>query len=105
METVEECLKNGSVDQALQAQENSTVAPATPHNWCTTCEKDFGSVRAFDRHRVGKYQYSAEHPDGRRCLSTNEMSQDEFVLNSRGVWSLKSSLESAKKFDQNASER
>jgi hypothetical protein len=45
------------------------------HCLCSACGKDFGGVRAFDLHRVGKhaYSYSPERPDGRRCLSEQEM--------------------------------
>ena len=44
-------------------------------NLCRTCGEDFGSVRAFDAHRLGRheYLYSDEQPDGRRCLSVEEM--------------------------------
>jgi hypothetical protein len=58
-------------------------------NFCTSCGMDFGSVVAFDAHRVGKhaYEYSPEHPDGRRCLTPKEMSEKKFKLNRRGAWS------------------
>jgi hypothetical protein len=56
---------------------------------CSSCGKRFGGVVAFDAHRVGKhaYTYSPEHPDGRRCLSANEMREHQFKLNKRGAWS------------------
>jgi hypothetical protein len=58
-------------------------------NLCTVCGKDFGGVVAFDAHRVGNYayDYSPQHPDGRRCLTENEMLEKKFKLNSRGAWS------------------
>jgi hypothetical protein len=58
-------------------------------NLCTSCGKDFGGVVVFDAHRVGKhaYDYSPEHPDGRRCLTTKEMREKKFKLNQRGAWS------------------
>jgi hypothetical protein len=51
--------------------------------------RDFGSVVAFDAHRVGKhaYDYSPKHPDGRRCLTKKEMRDKNFKLNKRGAWS------------------
>lgn len=75
-------------------------------NVCTTCNKDFGSVEAFDAHRVGAYlqkgssEYTGDagdwtHSQGRRCLTTEEM-EEKFILNSRGTWSLKKSLERAR---------
>jgi hypothetical protein len=58
-------------------------------NICPSCGKDFGGVVAFDAHRVGKHQYdySAEHPDGRRCLTEDEMLRKGFGTNTRGAWS------------------
>jgi hypothetical protein len=63
-------------------------------NLCTAFGHDFGSVTAFDKHRVGKhsYDYSGHRPDGRRCLTESElmalgMSQDSlgrYRLPSRG---------------------
>lgn len=45
-------------------------------NYCRSCNRDFGSLTAFDAHRVGKheYDYSEERPDGRRCLDADELS-------------------------------
>jgi hypothetical protein len=62
---------------------------------CTTCGEEFGSVTAFDAHRVGKHAhpFSSERPDGRRCLSPAEMSTRGFKKNSRGRWSLSSYIE------------
>jgi hypothetical protein len=56
---------------------------------CSACGKDFGGVRAFDLHRVGKheYDYNPDHPDGRRCLSEQEMLARGMYLNESGRWS------------------
>jgi hypothetical protein len=65
-------------------------------NVCGACGLDFGSVPAFDAHRVGKhaYLYSEQRPDGRRCLTEQEMySSPKFAKNERGRWSLARSLE------------
>jgi hypothetical protein len=58
-------------------------------NTCSACGEDFGGIVAFDAHRVGKhaYDYSTQHPDGRRCLTQKEMLEKSFKLNSRGAWS------------------
>jgi hypothetical protein len=55
---------------------------------CTTCKEDFGGVTAFDLHRVGKHEYlfSEEHPDGRRCLSSEEMLEKKMKLDKYGRW-------------------
>lgn len=69
-------------------------------NLCRSCGEDFGSVSAFDAHRIGKhdYLYSDEHPDGRRCLSVEEMeSSERFTRNGRDRWSLAGHLEDARK--------
>jgi hypothetical protein len=69
---------------------NCHERPGKPDvNFCTSCGKDFGGVVAFDEHRVGRHQYdySPNHPDGRRCLSTHEMVKKQFRLNTRGAWS------------------
>jgi hypothetical protein len=44
-------------------------------NLCRTCGQDFGSLGAFDSHRVGSYavDFSLEHPEGRRCLDVDEL--------------------------------
>jgi hypothetical protein len=77
-------------------------------NLCTTCGEDFGSVEAFDAHRVGSYpqrgpsEYEGSIEDwtpgrGRRCLTAEEMENGsfrgrQFVRNSRGRWSLEKRL-------------
>lgn len=77
-------------------------------NFCRSCQQDFGSVRAFDAHRVGKHAYSVSkglrmtppREDGRRCLSASEiaMAASErglpvFVRGRRGAWSLARDVE------------
>jgi hypothetical protein len=50
-------------------------------SFCTTCGHDFSGDRMFDRHRVGKHDYtyteglrmSPPREDGRRCLTPEEM--------------------------------
>jgi hypothetical protein len=51
--------------------------------------QDFGGVHAFDLHRVGKHEHlhSDEHPDGRRCLSEDEMLDLGMYLNAQRRWS------------------
>jgi len=48
---------------------------AKPRNQCGACGEDFAGISLFDRHRVGKhaFDFSPEHPDGRRCLTADEM--------------------------------
>jgi hypothetical protein len=58
-------------------------------NLCRGCNRDFGSVSAFDAHRVGTHAYTfseglKQNPpreNGRRCLDVEEMPdwhQDKF---------------------------
>jgi hypothetical protein len=63
--------------------------PAKILNFCRTCGQDFGGVRAFDLHRVGThaYDYSTSRPDGRRCLTTDEMLARGLYPNATGRWS------------------
>lgn len=57
-------------------------------NECGSCKRDFGSVTAFDMHRVGKHEYlaDAEHPDGRRCLTPEEMVERGMREDKNGRW-------------------
>lgn len=57
-------------------------------NLCTVCGEDFGSVGAFEAHRVGAHMYtfSAEHPDGRRCLTTEELLRNGWRRDGSGRW-------------------
>jgi hypothetical protein len=78
-------------------------------NLCTACGEDFGSLEAFDAHRVGSYpqrgpsefigsieEWTPEK--GRRCLTVEEMESGsfrgrQFVRNGRGRWSLERRLD------------
>lgn len=72
-------------------------------NVCGACRQDFGSVAAFDAHRVGVHAYTYSEganmdpirEDGRRCLAVWEMAANGsgFLRNGRGAWSLARSLE------------
>ena len=61
---------------------------------CTACGEDFGSVGAFDAHRVGKHAYDfaegldMEPPreDGRRCLDAGELVAAGWHKDKRGRW-------------------
>jgi hypothetical protein len=58
-------------------------------NVCGACSRDFSSVKMFDFHRVGRHEhlFSESHPEGRRCLSVDEMTSRGWVSNSGGRWS------------------
>ena len=77
-------------------------------NLCTSCHLDFGSVSAFDAHRVGVHEYTfaegarMEPPrwDGRRCLAESELAEavdrrgrPRFTKNARGKWSVARDVE------------
>ena len=68
-------------------------------NVCGACGLDFGSVKAFDAHRVGVHEYTFEQGmamipprhNGRRCLTEDEIATSEqprFARNAYGRWSL-----------------
>ena len=64
-------------------------------NQCSGCGENFNSVTMFDKHRVGKHEYtfaegqaiSSMIIDGRRCLDTDEMDQKGWSRNIHGKWS------------------
>ena len=66
----------------------------TPANGCSGCGQDFTSTSLFDRHRVGRCEYTVEQgleldppcEDGRRCLDVDEMNAKGWELNDRGRW-------------------
>jgi hypothetical protein len=68
-------------------------------NLCRSCNKDFGSVSAFDAHRVGKHAYTYSEgvkmepmkEDGRRCLATWELIRDDWLMDYHDVWRLPAS--------------
>ena len=74
--------------EAIGDYPDSFNAGGRAMNLCRACGENFGSVAAFDAHRVGKhaYDYSPQRPDGRRCLSVKEV-RKKFKLNSREAWS------------------
>jgi hypothetical protein len=66
-------------------------------NYCPGCDKDFGSVGAFDAHRVGDFpqtgpaQYTGPinvwtPKSGRRCLTDAELLQRGWTRDGRGRW-------------------
>ena len=57
-------------------------------NQCGACGLDFGSLTAFDKHRVGRHE-----PLERRCLTLEELEQKGFVQNHYGRWTLAASIE------------
>jgi hypothetical protein len=57
-------------------------------NVCGACGLDFGSVQAFDLHRVGKHE-----PLTRRCLTLEELAAKGFVQNHYGRWTTAEALE------------
>lgn len=63
---------------------------------CSACGVEFGGTTAFDLHRVGRHEYlhSGERPDGRRCLSIDEMLERGLRINKRGTWSCSSYIPS-----------
>lgn len=73
-------------------------------NFCRTCEQDFSSIAAFDKHRVGVHAYTysegvAMEPmreNGRRCLTTDELCASGFRQNVRGRWELAESADRAR---------
>jgi hypothetical protein len=60
----------------------------SPLNLCSACRADFTSVRLFDRHRVGAhaYDHSPDRPDGRRCLTVEEMLANGWDRDANGRW-------------------
>ena len=58
-------------------------------NLCTACGEDFSSVAVFDAHRVGKHEYlfSKRQPNGRRCLTLDEMEGRGWTRNRWERWS------------------
>lgn len=62
--------------------------PRQPLNQCGACGQDFGGLRLFDAHRVGKHtdDYAPDLPDGRRCLTVGEMRKRGWTRNNRGRW-------------------
>jgi hypothetical protein len=89
-------------EQRITSEEDFTM------NRCTTCGEDFGSIAAFDAHRVGKFPQKGPSEytgalekwtpaKGRRCLSVTEMEAKQFVRNGRGSWSQEKPLLAARR--------
>jgi hypothetical protein len=56
-------------------------------NLCRSCEADFSSVSAFERHRVGAHDLDyPEHETGRRCMDEEEMLEAGMERDQRGRW-------------------
>ena len=79
-------------------------------NGCATCGENFGSVAAFDAHRVGKYLQTGtgeyEGPldqwtpaKGRRCLTEAEMLAKGFVRNGHSSWSKERDVRNARRLN------
>jgi hypothetical protein len=57
-------------------------------NLCRTCNTDFASLAAFDKHRTGVHEYlwSPDREDGRRCLIGDELLEAGMELDPKGRW-------------------
>ena len=60
-------------------------------NLCRACGGDFGSLYAFDSHRIGTHEYTfsihdASRSDGRRCLSVIELKALAWNKDVQGRW-------------------
>ena len=63
-------------------------------NVCGLCKLDFGSVTAFDQHKVGVHAYtlaeglrmSPPREDGRRCKDTDELTAAGWKPDRHGRW-------------------
>lgn len=68
--------------------------PRKPLNYCRACDQDFNGLTLFDKHRVGKHEYTAlegmamtpPRRDGRRCLTETEMKLKGWEPNKYGRW-------------------
>jgi hypothetical protein len=57
-------------------------------NGCGACGEDFGSLGAFDYHRVGShaYDFTETMRRGRRCLTVAELEKRGWTKDTRGRW-------------------
>jgi hypothetical protein len=63
-------------------------------NLCRSCGQDFGSLSAFDAHRVGVHAYTYSQgaamtpirEDGRRCLTIDELYAAGWHRDQHGRW-------------------
>jgi hypothetical protein len=80
-------------------------------NLCCACRRDFSSVAAFDRHRVGRRAYDFAEglelgfEDGRRCLDEDEMQAAGMALDRRGRWCITRDVERAREIRIRAESR
>jgi hypothetical protein len=94
----------------------------TERNFCTGCRRDFASLAAFDRHRIGSYPQRgpADYLDrigvgladpledydprrhGRRCLEDDELAEAGMERDSRGRWRLAGDAERIRAFREAA---
>jgi hypothetical protein len=72
-------------------------------NLCCACQRDFSSVSAFDRHRIGRHAYDFAEglelgfEDGRRCMDDDEMQAAGMAIDRRGRWTITRDVEAARK--------
>lgn len=70
-------------------------------NLCRACGEDFGSVAAFDEHRIGDDEFTFREGldrdpvryDGRRCLAPDEMEAAGWKRDRWSRWRLPAALE------------
>jgi hypothetical protein len=73
-------------------------------NFCSLCNRDFASIKAFDRHRVGIHSYTYSEglnfdpprEGGRRCLDEAELRERGFVLDRRDRMTIAADAERAR---------
>ncbi len=59
----------------------------TYSNLCRCCDRDFASVSAFDRHRIGDHELDyPERREGRRCRNDQEMIEAGMERDRSGRW-------------------
>lgn len=59
-----------------------TIGGKAEHCTASSCHETFGSTKADDAHRVGKFE-----PNERRCLSLGKLEDHpRLVRNGRGYW-------------------
>jgi len=46
-------------------------------DYCRACDQDFGSVKAFDMHRVGTHEYS--YSEGLQMTPPGKMAADAYL--------------------------
>jgi hypothetical protein len=74
-------------------------------NLCRSCGQDFGSVSAFDRHRVGRHAYTFSEglrfdpprENGRRCRDEDELRTAGMELDQRRRWCITRDVERVRK--------